>query len=280
MKGSPFKDEKRRIAFVLSGGGNFGALQAGALEFLLGSGIFPDLVVGTSAGALNAVFLAIDPSPDQARTLCRIWEGIKPEDVGLSNNLAVLRRLVQRKPSFYEPKPLRGFLQKSLPPGVKAFKDLKIPAYTVAMRFTDGALKVFGDDPEDLLLDGMLASSAIPPYFPPHLVNGVPFVDGGALSNLPLKVAVQRGAGEIYSLQVEESGDFRGNPDMLGIVWRTISFMLSRQMKEEFEEVSASGVKIHPITLSPGEIPFFDFQRTKELVSSGRKQAEKILKGI
>lgn len=280
VEGKSLLLKSKPIAFVLSGGGNFGALQAGALEALIENGIVPDIVVGTSAGALNAVFLAVDPSLERAKVLSEIWAEVKPEDLGLSNPLAVLRRLVQRKPSFYDPRPLREFFQKNLPPGVRTFKDLKIPAFTVSVNFSDGSLRVFGDDPEDLLLDGMLASSAIPPYFPPHYVEGVPFVDGGALSNLPLKIAVERGAKEIFSLQIEEPGNFRTNSDMLGIVWRTISFMLSRQMKEEFEDVSSLGIKIHQIPLSPKGTPFFDFTRGKELVSSGKAQAEKILKGI
>jgi len=194
VEGQLFPGVKRKIAFVLSGGGNFGALQAGALEVLLGSGILPDIIVGTSAGALNAIFIAIDPSPNQARALCRIWEGVKPEDVGLSNNIAVIRRLVQRKPSFYDPKPLRGFLEKSLPPGVKVFRDLKIPAFTVAVKFSDGTLKVFGDDPGDLLLDGMLASSAIPLIFP-HISTMGPLSWTGAPEQLTPEGCVGRGSG-------------------------------------------------------------------------------------
>ena len=57
------------IAFVLSGGGNRGALQGGALKALLERGISPDLIVGTSVGALNGVTLAADPTVAGARQL-------------------------------------------------------------------------------------------------------------------------------------------------------------------------------------------------------------------
>lgn len=51
------------IAFVLSGGGSRGALQVGALQVLLEAGVRPDLLVGASAGVVNAAYLAADPTP-------------------------------------------------------------------------------------------------------------------------------------------------------------------------------------------------------------------------
>jgi len=265
------------IAFVLSGGGNYGALQAGALEVLLERGIYPDLLVGASAGALNSVFLALDPTPAQARQLSRIWSTIKPEEIGLAHSLVVLRRLVQRKPSFYDSRPIFRFIEGLLPDGVGTFGDLKVPAYTVAVRFSDGSLRVFGDRPEDSLLDGMISSSSIPPYYPPWPCEGELFVDGGALSNLPLKIAVERGARKIYALSVDETSKPKENLDMMGIVWRTISFMLARQMEQELEEVREMGIPVHLISLSPSGLPFFNFEHGKELVEQGRAEAEKAL---
>lgn len=273
-------DPRKGVAFVLSGGGNYGALQAGALEILLERGIYPDLLVGTSAGALNAVFLAVDPTLAQARTLSQIWATIKPEEVGFSHPLVVVRRLVQRKPSFYDSRPLAQFIERHLPAGIRKFGDLKVPAYTVAVRFSDGTLRVFGDSPDDLLLDGMISSSAIPPYYPPWPVNGELHVDGGAVSNLPLKVAVERGAREIYTLTVDEGAKPRENLDMIGIVWRTISFMLARQMEQELEEVRASGIPVHLISLSPKGLPFFDFEHGGELVALGKAQAQEALDAL
>lgn len=125
---------KQTVAFVLSGGGNYGALQAGALEVLLEEGIRPDLLVGTSAGALNAAFLAADPTPERARRLGEIWCSVQPEHTGTRGGLVTLRRLLTNKMSMYDSQPLARLLEARLPPGVATFGDLKVPHYTVAVR--------------------------------------------------------------------------------------------------------------------------------------------------
>ncbi|MFW6112618.1 MAG: patatin-like phospholipase family protein, partial [Chloroflexota bacterium] len=66
-------ESSRKVAFVLSGGGNRGALEAGVLLSLFESGIQPSILVGTSVGAVNASAIAIDPSLNAARWLADMW---------------------------------------------------------------------------------------------------------------------------------------------------------------------------------------------------------------
>src|SRR3954471_12075570 len=104
---------ERRTAFVLSGGSSLGAQQAGMLRTLYEQGITADLLVGTSAGALNASFVASRQQTEAtARELARIWRDLQREDVfpvsmrGLVGGLCrtrdhlvpdhALRRLVSR----------------------------------------------------------------------------------------------------------------------------------------------------------------------------------------
>ena len=70
------------IAFVLSGGANLGAVQVGMLAALFERGVVPDLLVGTSAGALNAAYVA-DRPPElgTALDLAEIWCGLRRTDV-------------------------------------------------------------------------------------------------------------------------------------------------------------------------------------------------------
>src|SRR5687767_5433359 len=70
-----------REVFVLSGGGSLGAAQVGSLRALLEAGVVPDAVVGCSVGALNAAYLAIDPTLARVDALQRLWSGIGREDV-------------------------------------------------------------------------------------------------------------------------------------------------------------------------------------------------------
>ena len=69
------------IAFVLSGGGNRGALEAGALVALFERGIQPDILIGTSAGAVNAAALALNPTLEGAQAVAAMWKTIKQSDI-------------------------------------------------------------------------------------------------------------------------------------------------------------------------------------------------------
>src|SRR3954464_9667404 len=69
-------------AFVLSGGGSLGAVQVGMLQALAERRITPDLLVGTSAGALNAVFVAAHgTSPAALELLARTWTALRRDDI-------------------------------------------------------------------------------------------------------------------------------------------------------------------------------------------------------
>ena len=70
-----------RTAFVLAGGGSFGAVQVGMLRELLAHGVVPDLVVGASAGAINGAYLAGNPTPEGVARLEAIWRGLRRSDV-------------------------------------------------------------------------------------------------------------------------------------------------------------------------------------------------------
>src|SRR5918998_23088 len=70
-----------RVAFVFSGGGPLGALQVGAVKALFEAGVRPEIAVGTSVGALNATFVAFDPTPEGSQRLERVWLSITDGDL-------------------------------------------------------------------------------------------------------------------------------------------------------------------------------------------------------
>ncbi|MEO7703420.1 MAG: patatin-like phospholipase family protein [Thermoflexales bacterium] len=59
--------------FVLSGGGNRGPLEVGALRALLERGIQPEMIVGSSAGALNGAMLASNPTLEMTHQMRQLW---------------------------------------------------------------------------------------------------------------------------------------------------------------------------------------------------------------
>ncbi len=79
---------------MLSGGGSLGSVQVGCLEVLLQHGIFPDLILGTSVGALNGAFLAKDPTLEGVRKLKEIWLSLQPHGPFREGRLRVLLRLL------------------------------------------------------------------------------------------------------------------------------------------------------------------------------------------
>ena len=153
-------------AFVLGGGGLLGAHQVGMLRALAESGMTPDLVVGTSIGAINGSFVAAEPR-DAAARLTRLWcsEALQ---VAFSENLwerAV--RLARSGTHLHSIEPLAEMLAETLP--VSDFADLAVPFQCVAASIERAAASWFADGP---LLPAVLASCAVPGLLPPVEVGG------------------------------------------------------------------------------------------------------------
>src|ERR1700719_5409098 len=90
------------VAFVLGGGGLLGAHEVGMLRALAEAGVRPDLVVGTSIGAINGAFVAADPLGAAGR-LSRMWQG---EELRLAFNEKLSGRAVRLAGQGPEPQSL------------------------------------------------------------------------------------------------------------------------------------------------------------------------------
>jgi len=257
-------------------------MQAGALEVLLAHGLRPQMLVGTSAGALNAVYLATDPTPDGARRLADAWRGVRLGHMGSQGLFTVIRRMLANADSMYLTDSLARYLREQLPPNVETFGDLAalagVRAYAVAVRLDTGQLRVFGDDPADRVLDGMMASTAVPLLFPPWTVDGVRYVDGGVLAKLPIRVAVERGATDIVALDVKDSMGGDGNArGMMAIIGRATSLMTEQQVEAELAWARSADVRVRHLPLIHGNTLFWDFTRADELIALGQAAAEMFL---
>jgi NTE family protein len=263
------------IAFVLSGGGNRGALQAGALKALLERGIAPDLMVATSVGALNGVTLAADPSVAGARRLAANWPLIRRADIFPGNALTVGWRILSGRGSLHGQENLARFIGRQVPTKVRRFKDLKVPCIVTATSLNTGQLRLFGSDPSERLLDALLASTAIPPFYPPYRYQGELLVDGALGANLPISQAIMRGARTIYTLEIVDELSTGAEPGMLGTLASSLNAMLSRQHAQEREITALGrkrGVVIHDIRLTSGQsLVYNDFSRSAELVAAGER---------
>jgi NTE family protein len=269
-------------AFVLSGGANYGALQVGALDALLSYGIHPDIMVGVSAGAINAAWFATHPDLKGMRQLARIWCHIAPQMFRPLDQATLLLKLALRRESVLPNATLQHFICKFLPAEMR-FGDISNPRlYVTAARLMDGVPRVFGDDPDDRLLDGLMASTAIPPIFPPWQVDGTAYIDGGIVSNLPLQVALERGADEVFALLICPSlaGNGSDTPHgMSAVSIHAISLMINHQMEHEIEMAKRDPrLRLHLIRLRPDADPgFWNFSRAEGLIADGRKAVQEYL---
>jgi NTE family protein len=185
------------VAFVLGGGGqSLGAHEVGMLRALLERGIVPDLVVGTSIGAINGAAVAADPTVAAVERLVETWAAIDRSDVFEGSLLGRLGTLARTRTHLHDPEPLRARLARALP---ERFEDLAVPFQCVAASIEQAAEHWFAEGP---LVEAVLASSAVPGILPPVEIGGEHFIDGGVVNSIPVRRAVELGARTVYVLHV------------------------------------------------------------------------------
>lgn len=278
-------------AFVLSGGGNLGPLQVGALRALLEASIYPEMIVGCSAGALNAAYLARDLSHEQLDRLTDVWRSVTARDVYPGHRLTVLWRFLSGQDSLYDNRNFYAFLQRHGTTPAHTFvhtRDVKL--YVTATNLRTGRLHVFGDNPHDRILDALMASTALTPMHPPWEVDGEYYIDGGTITPLPLRVALERGATEIFSLHIESGTDGLSGEAMrdssselirgvAAVLTRSVTTMLRLQVQHDLLLTEGhKRVKLHHIRLSVSNPPAHnDFSQVEEFIASGYHVTNKYL---
>jgi len=185
------------VAFVLGGGGVLGAAEAGMALALLESGVRPDLVCGTSVGAINGAALAADPTPEGARALVKFWDALGGDGVFGGSLIRRAAEVLRRPTSLHDNSELRRLLRERLP--VHTFEELAVPFECVAASIERAREHWF--DSGDLV-EPVLASCALPGVLPPVRIGDEHFFDGGLVNSIPLDRAVSRGADTIWVLHV------------------------------------------------------------------------------
>jgi NTE family protein len=184
-------------AFVLGGGGLLGAAEVGMAAALIDRGIVPDLVIGTSIGAINGAMLASEPSAATVARMAEIWS-----DLGSTGPFAASMR--KRFEAFtrsagvamYPTEQLEATLRTHLP---ERFEDLAVPFWCCAASIERSAEVWFSSGD---LVPAVMASSALPGVFPPKQIGGEHFIDGGIVNSIPLDRARKLGATRAFVLQV------------------------------------------------------------------------------
>lgn len=160
------------LGYALSGGGAKGFAHLGALKVLEKCGLKPDVIAGTSAGALAGVFYADGFHPDEIVDLFRKKEFLEFVEFTLPTA------------GFFKSTGLHNFLKKNL--RAKRFEELQVPFYVVTTDWDRASTVTFSNG--DNLVDAVVASCSVPIVFHPQMIHDVPYVDGGLLKNFPVSV--------------------------------------------------------------------------------------------
>jgi NTE family protein len=190
-------DADRHTAFVLGGGGILGAHEVGMLGALAECGIVPDLVLGTSIGAVNGALFAARPDREGVTRLREAWS---EANLSALSSGALLRRagtLARSRTHLESFSKLRDQLRELLP--VARVQDLTVPFQCVAASIERAAEHWFDSGP---LAEVLLASCAVPGILAPVRIGDEHYIDGGIVNSIPVSRAVALGARRIFVLQV------------------------------------------------------------------------------
>jgi NTE family protein len=186
-------------AFVLGGGGVLGAVEVGMLRALFEHGVRPDLVLGTSVGAVNGALVARQPDIGVIDRLTELWRGAgaSGREVYGDRPLRTVRRAMATGTHMYSATPLKQRLVEEL--GDTRFEDLPVRFQVCAASIERASEHWFYSGP---VVDAVVASAAVPGLLPPAKVGDEHFLDGGIVNSIPLARAVKLGATRVFVLQV------------------------------------------------------------------------------
>ena len=252
--GEALRPTARPPAFVLSGGGNLGALQVGMLYALIESGIRPGMIIGTSIGAANGAFLATRADLDGVSEIAQFWARLRPRDVLALNPVTLARALVRSTDHFIDSSPMRRLIESFV--GIDRLEDAPIPLAVVAMELATREVVVL--DSGDAT-HALLASAAIPGVLPPVQVDGRLLVDGAAVADIPVQEALRRGARDLYILPTARSQVAR----MLGSVATGLTPVAP----------GSEPAALHVVPPPDLHIPLADLGRSRQLLKLGYDRA-------
>ena len=260
-------------AFVLSGGGSLGAVQVGALRALWDAGVRPDVLVGCSVGALNAAFLAVEPSDERLHVLETFWLSLDRGDVFPANRRSIAGHLVRRDTHLYESHGLREIVARMVP--APDLAGLAVPIHVVTTDlFTGEPVWWTSGDPREVLV----ASASLPGLLPPVALEGSLHVDGGVTCPVPVQRAMDLGARRVWVLDVTGGALGRRDDRMNALDVLLTSFTISRHRLARLEFPPPGGRLVIPMPrVDVGRHELRDFSRTARLIELGREAGQRML---
>jgi NTE family protein len=265
---------RRRVAFVLSGGGSLGALQVGMLQALFDAGIQPDMLVGTSVGAVNAAWVGAWPAAEGVRKLAEIWRRLKRDDVFPLGWTAAMG-LLGRGKYLISNHGLRSVIEAHLP--YRRIEDSVTPLHIVTTDLKSGRAVVLSSGEA---VPALLASCAIPGVVPPVTIGRHELVDGGVANHTPIAAAIDRGARQIYVLPIGYPWLHETPTNALGMALQALARLVEQRLEQEITMFEKSAEILTVPAMEPLAVSPADFSHTDELMKRGYASAVKLLEAV
>jgi len=258
--GRPRGRAEPRTAFVLSGGANQGVGQVGMLRALLERDIRPDVVIGTSAGALNGAAIATSPTLEKVDQLDEMWCALDGDTVFPGGALRRAWNILRRDDHLIPNRGLEGVIERAEVAPTFAELELPLRVVTTDLDTGDEILIVSGALPPALL-----ASAALPGIFPPVLLNGHTLVDGAVVNLVPISHALAGPIDRIFLLDVSDPVGSRSIRSPLDVLVR--AFAISRDLRLELE-LQWFPKEVELVVLPPpiDDREFFDFSDGRRVI--------------
>jgi NTE family protein len=243
-----------KIGIALSGGGIKGLCHAGVLKALEEYGIKPDILSGVSAGAIVGALYADGYSPDE---IAKLFEDIS------------FRRMTKIQipdGGFFRIDAFQKFLTKKL--RAKTFDELKIPLRIVATDLDKGQSVTFSSGN---LINPIVASCSIPVLFSPKVIDGVHYVDGGVLKNLPVST-IRNECERVIGINASPLVADEYKPSILNVAFRSYNFMFKSNILYDKE---LCDLLIEPVDM--GNYDTFDIDKGREIFELGYRTTRQML---
>ncbi len=254
-----------KIALVLGGGAARGFAHIGVIKALEAQGISPDIVVGTSAGAVVGSLYAAGLNGFQIQELSmNMQEEQVIDGSGLYRCLA--ETVVSDKRGCIKGQALQDFINKNV--NARPLEKLNKTFAAVATNLRTGEMVVFRSGNTGM---AVRASSSVPVFFEPVTINGQDYVDGGLSAPVPSSVARGMGADFVIAVDISDRPQDRSTTGISDILWQTFSIFVQTINRHE---QSSADLVIRPVTSG---LPSTDMSSRNKAVLEGEKAVATIL---
>jgi NTE family protein len=264
-----------RTAFVLSGGASLSALQVGMLWALYERGVAPDLLVATSAGALNAAFVASRPQTvPTTRELGRIWESLHRDDIFPVSPWMMMGGLLGKRDHLVPAGPLRKLVGRYLQ--FDDLADAPTPLHLVAFDLEHGCEVLLSEGPT---LDAVAGAAAVPGVLAPVPFGERRLIDGGVVNNTPISHAVQLGAERIYVLPTQDpsAAPIRAPRGALNAAIAGVGLLIGSRLEVDIARYAGEAELIVLPAPNPLGVQPTDFGHTNRLIRGALTAARRRL---